>query len=83
MGVLGSTFPLSSFLSIDAVGSEVWTALHEYINGDTHQRVPSHSPIYLLSVRLIDFVVGCLVWGLPAFNSMQFLSVATAGPETW
>ena len=32
-----------SFLSIDAVGSELWTALHEYINGDTHKSVFDNS----------------------------------------
>ena len=32
-------FSIVPFLSIDAVGSELWTALHEYINGDTHKSV--------------------------------------------
>ena len=36
-------FSIVSFLSIDAVGSELWTALHEYINGDTHKSVFDNS----------------------------------------
>ena len=43
------TFTSTPFLSIDAVGSEIWIALHVYINDDTHQRVPYHSPIDLLN----------------------------------
>ena len=58
--VLEPTFSLTPFLSIDAVGSEIWTSLQMYINGDTHQRVPNHSSIILLSVRLLGFVVGLL-----------------------
>ena len=62
MGVLGTTFPSTPFLSIDAVGSEIWTALHEYINCGTHQRVHNHSSVSLvLNVRLLGFVVGCFV----------------------
>ena len=59
--MLGPTFPSTSFLSIDAVGSEIWTALHEYIDCDTHQRTPSNSPFKLLHVRLLGFAVGCLL----------------------
>ena len=36
-------FSIVPFLSIDAVGSELWTALHEYINGDTHKSVFDNS----------------------------------------
>ena len=36
-------FSILPFLSIDAVGSELWTALHEYINGDTHKSVFDNS----------------------------------------
>ena len=49
MGVSGPTFPSTPFLSIDAVGSEIWTALHEHINCGTHQRVPNRSSIDLLN----------------------------------
>ena len=57
----GPTFPSTSFLSIDAVGSEIWTALHEYIDCDTHQRAPNKSSIKLLHVRVLDYAVGCLL----------------------
>ena len=41
--MLGAAFSSTQFLSIDAVGSELWTALHEYINGDTHKSVFDNS----------------------------------------
>ena len=59
-GVLGPSFTSTPLLSIDAVGSGIWKALHEYINGDTHQRVANHSPIDLINVRPLDFIVGLL-----------------------
>ena len=37
-------FSIVPFLSIDAVGSELWTALHEYISGDTGQSAFDNSP---------------------------------------
>jgi hypothetical protein len=49
------------FLSIDAVGSKIWTALHEYIDCDTHQRAPNKSSIKLLNVRVLGFSVGRLL----------------------
>ena len=55
VGVLGQTFSSTSFLSIDAVGSEILTALHEYIDCGTHQRAPNDSFIKLLSVRVLGF----------------------------
>ena len=36
-------FSIVPFLSIDAVGSELWTALHEYINGGTLSRASDNS----------------------------------------
>ena len=51
--VLGSIFTSTSFLSIDAVGSEIWIALHEYTDCDTHQRTPNNSPIKLLNLRVL------------------------------
>ena len=38
--VLDLIFSWLAFLSIDAVGSEILTALHEYIDCDTHQKHP-------------------------------------------
>ena len=60
-GVLGPSFASLPFFSIDAVGSEKWTALHEYIDCGTHQRAPSNSSIKLLSVRVLDFDLGSLL----------------------
>jgi len=56
MGVLAPTFSSTPFLSIDAAGSEIWTALHAYINGDTHQGVLNNSSGKLLDdeVNLAD-----------------------------
>ena len=36
--VLRAAFSSTPFLSIDAVGSGLWTALREYTDCDTHQR---------------------------------------------
>ena len=58
--VLGTTFSPTSFLSIDAVGSEIWTALHGYIDCDTHRRAPNNLSIKILNVRVLDYVVGRL-----------------------
>ena len=54
MGVLGANFPLTSFPSIDAAGSEIWARLHECIDCGTHKRTPSYSSIKLIRVRVID-----------------------------
>ena len=59
--MLGPAFSSTPFLSIDAVGSEIWTALHEYTDCDTHQRAPNNSSIKLLNVRVLDFAVGSLL----------------------
>ena len=56
--VLGPSFTSLRFFSIGAVGSEIWTALHEYIDCGTHQRGPNHSSIELLNVRILGFDVG-------------------------
>ena len=58
--MLGAAFSSTPFLSIDAVGSELWTALHEYIDCDTHRRLPNTSSIQLLNVRVLDYAVGGL-----------------------
>ena len=58
--MLEAAFSSTPFLSIDAVGSELWTALHEYIDCDTHGRAPSNSSIKLLNVRVLDYAVGRL-----------------------
>ena len=55
VGVLGAAFSSTPFLSIDAVGSEILTALHQYIDCNTHQRAPSNSSIKLLHVRVLDY----------------------------
>ena len=52
--MLGAAFSSMSFLSIDAVGSELWTSLLEYTDCDTHRRAPSNSSIKLLHVRVLD-----------------------------
>ena len=59
--MLGPTFPSISFLSIDAVGSEILTALHGHIDCGTYQRTSNNSSIKLLNVRVLDFAVGCLL----------------------
>ena len=59
--MLGPTFSSKSFLSIDAVGSEFLTALHEYIDCGTHQRAPDNSFIKLHNVRVLGFAVACLL----------------------
>ena len=61
--VLGPSFTSTPFLSIDAVGSEIWTALHGYTKCDTHLRIPNQSSIKLLNVLVLGFVVGCFVSG--------------------
>ena len=43
VGEFEVAFSIVLFLSIDAVDSELWTALHEYINGDTHKSVFDNS----------------------------------------
>ena len=53
--MLGVAFSSTPFLSIDAVGSEIWAALHEYIDCGTHRRAPNNSSIKLLNVRVLDF----------------------------
>ena len=58
--MLGLIFLWLAFLSIDAVGSELWTSLHEYIDCDTHRRAPNNSSIKLLNVRVLDYAVGRL-----------------------
>ena len=63
--MLRAAFSSTQILSIDAVGSELLTSLHEYIDCGTHQRAPNDSSIKLLHVRLLDLVVGCLVGGSP------------------
>ena len=55
MGVPGTTFPSTSFLSIDAVGSKIWAALHGHIDCGTHQRTPMNSSIKLLNVSCFRF----------------------------
>ena len=61
MNLLGPTFSSISFLSIDAVGSKILTALHEYVDCETHQRAPNKSSIKLLNVRVLGFSVGRLL----------------------
>ena len=74
MSKLGQTFSSTPFPSINAVGSEILTRLHEYIDCGTHRRAPNNSSIKLLNVRVLDFVGGCLLrasvrchfsWSLP------------------
>ena len=55
--VLGLIFSATSFPSIDAVGSEFFTRLYEYINCDTHRKAPKNSSIKIPSVRVLDFDV--------------------------
>ena len=59
--MLEAAFSSAQFLSIDAVGSEILTALHEYIDCDTYQRAPSNSSVKLLNVRVLGFAVGGLL----------------------
>ena len=70
--MLGAAFSSTPFLSIDAVGSELWTALHGYIDCCTHQRAPDDSSIELPHVRLLGLVVGCLVGGSPPSHRSHF-----------
>jgi hypothetical protein len=35
--------PIDAIFSVAAVGPEAWYSHHEYINGDTHQRVFNNS----------------------------------------
>ena len=44
VGMLEVAFTIVPFLSIDAVGSELWTALHEYISGGTLKSAFDNSP---------------------------------------
>ena len=78
-GRLGTTFvPSTPFLSIDAVGSEIWTLLHEYIDCGTHQRAPNNLSIKLLNVRVLGFAVGSLL------NDFQpFIVVILPGRSRW
>jgi hypothetical protein len=41
--MLEVAFSIVPFLSIDAVGSELWTAPHEYISSDTDESVFDNS----------------------------------------
>ena len=59
--MLGLIFSWLAFLSIDAVGSEILTALHEYTDCGTHQRALNNSFIKLLSVRVLGFAVARFV----------------------
>ena len=55
--MLRAAFPSTPFLSVYAVGSELWTSLREYIDCDTHQREPNNSSINFSSVRVLGFTV--------------------------
>ena len=79
-GALGPTFSSTSFPSIDAVGSKILTALHEYVDCDTHQRAPNKSSIKLLNVRVLDLRL-LLGLELSTFPSSYLLLVASVGPE--
>ena len=58
--MLGAAFSSTPILSIDAVGSELWAALHEHIDCDTHRRATNNSSIKALKVRVLDYEVGGL-----------------------
>ena len=59
--MLGAAFSSTPFLSIDAVGSEILTALHEHIDCGTYQRAPNNSSIKPLNIRVLDYAAGRLL----------------------
>ena len=70
--MLEAAFSSTPFLSIEAVGSELLTSLHEHTDYGTHQRAPNDSSIELLHVRVLDCEVGFLVEGSPPSHRSIF-----------
>ena len=74
-------FSSPSFLSIDAVGSELLVRLLEHIDCDTHQRTPKNSSIKLSNIAVFDLLGVCYVRVLDLLWALSPL-VASVGPET-
>ena len=58
---VGTDLLFDAIFPIDAVGPEIWRALHGWINDGTRQRAPNNSSIELSDVRVLDFDLGCLL----------------------